>query len=270
MAQLVSKYKDVKFKGQPPYIKELSAQLLDKFSDLEFDEEKHKYTVKGRELTPTSDMIKNFYDEFPKNTMSIRYANSRNLDVRDVIGAWDGAGDTACTHGTKVHNYLEDYTRAIFIEENDEIRYAENKQELAGLQYISDKCLLRENFIPIVPELQMYSEKYGYAGTADLPLWDVRKGLIRISDWKTNSKPLIETAFAKPMKKPFSDLLSNSYGKYCLQLCFYQILLEDAGFKVGDREIIWLQENGQKNKTLYTSYMISDYTKRLRNWLENK
>ncbi len=243
-------------------------ELIDAFSDILFEEEAHTYTTPdGEILTPTSNMIKNFYEPFNSQMMSSMFANGRDLPVEDVRSAWEGEGLRATDYGTKVHLFGENYGNYMFFNQDVPIRRAECKKELAIIQWFNDRCLKRQTYIPLVFELSMYHKKYGYAGTADLVMWHPKSGKIVLADFKTNHKELKATKYAKPMKDPFNYLSDNSYGKYTLQFAFYQIMLEDMGFEVGGRELLWLNED-KENKKLYTSYFPNDVTKDLRKWLE--
>jgi hypothetical protein len=46
------------------------------------------------------------------------------------------------------------------------------------------------------------------------------------------------------MYAPFTDMYSESFGNYTLQLSAYQIPLEDIGLKVIARRIVWLKDDG--------------------------
>lgn len=255
------------FLGVPDFALKQREELLKAFNGLLFEEETHTYTTpNGVVLTPTSDMIKNFYTSFDANGISIPYAKSRNLELNDVRGAWDGEGDIATTYGTKVHNFAEDYGNHTFFNEDVLTRTANCKKELGVLQWFQDRCILRDRYIPLVFELKMFSEKYGYAGTADLIMRDKKSGKIVIADWKTNSKDLKSLKFTKRMLSPFDTYRDTTYMKYTLQLSFYQILLEDMGFDVVGREIVWLNER-KEQKSLYTPLFPSNKTEKLRKWL---
>ena len=61
------------------------------------------------------------------------------------------------------------------------------------------------------------------------------------------------------MYAPFTDMISESFSSYTLQLSAYQLPLEDIGLKVIARRIIWLKDDGT-----YELLPVKDVTKQLR------
>ena len=59
----------------------------------------------------------------------------------------------------------------------------------------------------------------------------------------------------KKMYDPFSNLLDSPYNHYQLQLSLYQLLLEEVGFEVENRHIVWLLPDGE-----YKIYQTRDFT----------
>ena len=113
---------------------------------------------------------------------------------------------------------------------------------------------LPSTVIPVVMELQMYHKEYMFAGTADILLYNTVTNTFIIGDYKTN-KDLFKNYKGKTLLSPFKNLLDNPYNKYQLQLSFYQLLLEQTGFKVSSRKLIWLKPDGT-----YLLYNTDDYT----------
>ncbi len=61
------------------------------------------------------------------------------------------------------------------------------------------------------------------------------------------------------MLPPFNDLYDESYGHYQLQFCLYQIPIENLGYKIIGRRLIWLKPDGT-----YEKIKTPDLTKRIR------
>jgi hypothetical protein len=103
----------------------------------------------------------------------------------------------------------------------------------------------------------MYSKKYGYAGTADIILFDGKKGFV-IVDYKTG-KDLYKNYMGQMMLPPFQYMLDNPFNHYQLQLSLYQIPLEECGYFVSERWVIWL-----KSDSTYQKLPTHDFTSMLR------
>jgi hypothetical protein len=195
------------------------------FKDLEFVEDSHTYTVKGKVLPSTSSMIKQYYESFDANKVAFFVARKRGIKKEEVLKEWQENNKKATDYGTLVHKYAEDYCLGKACEETPQsvIKFW---KELPGYYEL------------LFVELQMYSKEYLYAGTTDFVLLDTRDNSIVIGDYKTN-KDLFK--YYNNMLKPFELMQDSSYNKYQIQLSYYQILLEQLGFKISDRMLVWLK-----------------------------
>ena len=246
-------------------ILEWNKKLKEPFKKLHFLEEDHKYWVEGdpRKITSVSTLLKFFYDEFDTETEAIKWAESRNLPVEMVLSAWTGEGDRANSHGSAVHLVGERYLDYKFLGKGT-CPQPIDKQSLGAIQFLED---LPDYLIPVASELQMYSERYWYSGTADIILLNLRNKKLVIADYKTNK------ALTDPYPKgllyhvnPKYGLKQDNFGKYTGQFSFYQILLEEAGFEVQSRVLVHLKEDKPKKK-LYRTFKTENVTEDLRHWL---
>lgn len=243
-------------------VQEINKWLKSQFIDLEFHELTHTYKVKGKILPSVSSLIKNFYDEFDTKNEAIKYANKRGFEIEDVELSWKGEGDIASTKGTRVHNFGEDYAKWKYFKIGEKPKPT-CKQCLAIIEFWND---LPSYLIPVAFEIQMYSEEYGYCGTADILFYNTLDDTFVLGDYKTNKQLFGNPQFDKPLlhiNKEF-QLVQNNFGKYTLQFSFYQILLEGIGLEISSRILIWLQESEDK---LYTTYRTKDVTKNLKSWM---
>lgn len=235
-------------------MEELKKDILQFFKDLEFNEEQHKYSIKGNRIkVSVSGIIKNFVKPFDSKGISKRVAQRRGVSQKQVLKEWDTEKTKACKKGTEVHLFGELYPF------NKKLK-PRNKFEESIVKFWSD---LPSTIIPVVMELQMYHKDYMYAGTADILLYNTVSKTFIIGDYKTN-KDLFKNYKGKKMIGLFSNLLDNPYNKYQLQLSFYQILFEQLGLKVSSRKLIWLKPNGN-----YELYSTDDYTKVLKQYLKD-
>jgi len=158
-------------------------KLLKTFSHVGFTDEGHKYTVKGHEnenIESVSTVLHNFYDEFDEETILPRYAASRGFTEEQVRAAWQGEADLACWHGSNVHLCLEQLVRHRYFGEGD-CPLPIDKQSLGGFSFINS---LPEHLVPIAVETSMFSEKYYYTGTMDLPVLNLKTKKLWIMDYK--------------------------------------------------------------------------------------
>lgn len=222
--------------------------LTSSFDALEFEEVEHKYTLDGRNLTSVSKIVENYAEKF-SDDIAERYALKHNLNVEDVRKSWEDNNKIACDFGKSVHDFGEMYFY-------DKTINPKNKHESAIVKFWKE---IPSYYIPIACESRIYTEKYDYAGTFDLLLFDeIRNGIV-IVDYKTN-KDLFKNFKGKLMLSPFDFMLDSPFNHYQLQLSLYQIPLEDIGITVLNRHVIWLQSDGT-----YNNYKTNDYTNYLRN-----
>lgn len=221
----------------------MKSQIINKanelFKDLEFNEEEHKYTVNEEVLPSTSAMIKQFYKPFNADLISGFVAKKRGITKEKVLKEWQENNKKSTDYGTLIHKYAEDYCLG-------------NKHKDTPLSVIKFWNELPEYYELLFVELQMYSNEYKYAGTTDFVLLDTRDNSIVIGDYKTN-KDLFKSY--NNMLKPFELMKDSSYNKYQIQLSYYQILLEQLGFKISNRMLVWLKDDDYQ--THYTTDMTS-------------
>lgn len=246
---------------------ELREKLLTTFSKLEFNEEEHKYTLNGKVLPSVSSLLSNFYVPFDTISEAERYADRRNFLNKDVADAWQGENKIATDKGHKVHTFAEDYANWRYwgIGEKPKVSC---KQCLGVIDFYNS---LPEHVIPIVLELRMYDEELGYAGTADIILYDTNIEKIYLADWKSN-KTIQEKGFPqKPLLHLPKELglTQDNFGKYSLQFSFYQLVLERAGFPIANRVLIWLADD-KENKKLFVKMPTKNLTSYLLNLIETK
>lgn len=229
----------------------ITSLIHNRFTDLKFEEVGHKYYLGEQNLTPVSDVIKNYYEGFNASKQAKDYAERHGGEAHEWEAKWKKSGDDACDLGHRTHKFGELYF------DNKTLKPSTG-HEMAVVEFWND---IPQHIIPVLPERTMYSRKYKYAGTCDLLLYDKwSEGLI-IADYKTNLN-IFKNFKGKRMLPPFEDLLDSPMNHYQLQLSMYQIPLEDIGLKVTERWIVWLKADGT-----YEKYETMDFTQQLRNLL---
>jgi hypothetical protein len=241
-----------------PVINDIQLKLKQEFGRILFTEDTHSYVLDDESLPSVSHKLKSFYKPFDSNIAKFVAGKGKykEMNAYEVKQSWKQKAQEAAEFGTKIHLFGEKYV-------TDCIKPS-NNFELGIVQWWMD---LPSFVIPISLEQIVFSEKYSYAGTGDILLLNLRTGGIIIADYKTN-EDLFKNYNNQKMYEPFDDLLDNAFNKYQLQLSHYQLALEEKGFIVESRVIIWLTENKEKNK-YYRQYQTEDYTLELKKYYGN-
>lgn len=231
---------------------DVQSKIQNAFLDLEFEEGRHLYKVKNKLLTSTTAMIKQHTPEFNEKEVAGNVARKLQVKTNEVLLEWKNKREKAAYQGTKVHLFAENY-----IVDNELVPSC--RQEEAVKKFIHEN-ILSGKYTVLITELKMYSEKYGYAGTSDLLLWDNKLEEIVIADYKTNYDLDKQYGY---LLEPFSYTPNTPYCKYQIQLSYYQILLEEIQLYAKQRVIIWLKTDGT-----YELRNCNDFTTILKDYLQ--
>jgi hypothetical protein len=228
---------------------ELLTKIQTPFSNLTFEEKRHKYYVEGQPINKSvSALIGEFYEHFDAQQVAPHSAAKLGLTTEEVLAHWAAINQEARDRGHRVHNFGEVY------QFNRNLKPS-CPQEEAIVKFWQD---VPEHILPLAAELRMYHFKHLFAGTADIILFDTKTQTYIIADYKTN-KDLFKNYMGKTMIGPFSHLLDMPLNHYVIQLSYYQLLLEQVGVKVSKRVIIWLGLDG--NYQLFDTEDVTDILK---------
>lgn len=173
-----------------PKYERIRKKIWDAFDGISFIEESHQYFYKGKELIPTSNVCHLFKQPFDEDKMAEQCSEKYHdveghryygMTKEDIIESWHQNSKRATDHGTLMHLFGEncayfmmrqydkltdDFKERIMKDDegNEYVESSEPKEE-AIVKFWND---LPVSIIPIVFEIQMFSEKYGISGTADL------------------------------------------------------------------------------------------------------
>ena len=261
--------------------------ILEAFDDLEFYEEGHRYVLHGKEITQSVSGIGHRFIRYPfdEERQAERYAQRNGKTAAYWIRQWRCNSFRATTLGTKTHEYGESlgYLRAglpekilpnIRIQFNEQYNYLApiHPKEEAVLKFMRD---LPQSMHLVLNETKVYSGKNPdesrnlkelICGTFDMLYWydgdgDSSKAGYVILDYKTNNK--LESEYNrthyKTLLPPFDDMIEEDLSLYTIQLSLYALMLEDVGYKVIDRRIVWLTNEGE-----YKVISVPDVSEKLR------
>ena len=281
---MAKKTKKIIVPNEPEEVTEIRNKILDEFKDLKFEEGPHKYYIGEKELPSVSQVTHEFLVPFEGDIVAERYAEKNGMTKEYWLDQWKFNNLKATTTGTLVHAYGESLGwlrngHPEKITEDNKCKYISEKNWLIPTRKKEEAILkfydeLNENLHFVLAETKVYTGKnkkltnlkQDYAGTFDLlfyykdPTNDEKNGLC-IFDFKTNAD--IYKDYNRNnnimMYAPFSDMYSEPFGAYTLQLSAYQLPLEDIGMKVIARRLIWLKEDGT-----YELIPVKDVTNQLR------
>ncbi len=269
---------------------QIREKILNSFNKLVFVDEGHKYFVGDRELLSVSVVTHLFKEHFDSEAKAVetskRNWNNPNskyyrMTPEEILSQWREKSENACSHGTEVHEFGEScfyYMTGQYDKILPEFKSrltsdggfeSKSPKEDAIVKFYQD---IPQCYIPILAETKVYDIDLGYAGTFDILFYydavlngknAEQSGLI-IMDWKTN-EDLFKNFMDKRLLTPFEDLQDMPLSLYRLQLSLYQICLENIGFRVITRKILWLKPDSK-----YDNLGLEEYTKLLRKNLIGK
>ena len=276
-----SKYYDL------PEIQKIREKILETYTNkLIFLEEPHEYYLDGVQYMCVSDvthkykpitgeqMAENCVKKWQKDQdPSYKYYG---LTKEEILALWAVKSGRACDYGTEVHAFGESMfyymigePEKILPECVDKFKNGlpcpTNPHEEAIVKFWDD---LPENYVPVLAETKVFNRNgTPYAGTFDILFYYVdeenpsKNGLI-IFDYKTN-EDIYKNYKQQKLLWPFNDLLDMSESLYTLQLGCYQIPLENLGYEIVARRLIWVQPDGS-----YKNIRIKDIANRIREALD--
>lgn len=266
-----------------PEIVKIREHILETFNNkLVFVEETHQYFLDGIEYDCVSHVTHRFKD-FDQDAVLNRCVERGTWDVNykyygmtkeEILASWNKISGDACAFGTATHEFGESYFYYMIGEDEkilpsckskiiDGVLTPTNPHEEAVVQFWND---LPDCFVPVLAETKVFSTTYHYAGTFDIlfyfkhPTDDSKSGLV-IFDYKTNAD-LYKNFKKQTLLPPFNELLDMDLSFYKLQLSCYQIPLEDIGYNIVGRRIIWLKPEG-----VYEKIALENLTRQLRDIL---
>lgn len=275
---------------EPKEVTEMREHILSSFSNLEFIEDCHKYYLHNEDGTvdtpiSVSGLIKEFEQPVDWNEKAEQVALKEGVDAEIIKRKWKENNLKATNSGTQHHEFGESYMN--FIRGLDSTSFCDScikqyeegflipcapKQE-AIVKYWEDIFKINEIY-PLLPEVKMYmpkNNKFGikklYCGTADITFAIKYKGewCILVMDYKTNHSLTSDynQKFNITMLSPFDDMIDQAKEHYTFQLSAYALMLMNLGYKVIDRKLIWLKDDGN-----YEKITLPDITDKIINALQ--
>lgn len=228
---------------------------LDKFNDIVFDPEPHKYYLNGEEFTSATTWVHQF-SSFDANKMAEHVAVKEGKTKEEILIKWKRTADFACKRGTRIHEYLE------FIFGGKQCEIGTSAKDLYP---IADKFKQDvEGKINIVKqEFRLYDILWKICGTVDA-LGEV-DGKYYIIDWKSNKEINYYNQYGSKLKSPLHKYDDCEMINYSLQLSLYKLMIErNTTIKISGLIIVHFAANG------YTKHGCYDMTKEIERILDKK
>lgn len=238
--------------------------ILERFGDIEFLEEGHKYTIDGVEYTSVSNIIKKYEPEVDWDQKAADYALKWGKKKEDVQKEWKLNNLKSTISGTRTHEFGESYTNLLcghpeLICEQNKPQYIEEYNTMVATYPKEDAVKkfydeLEKNLHPVGAEFKLSSKFIENAchicGTCDLLFYDSEKDGYVIGDWKTNKSLIKEYSRVNDIRMTglMSKYIDEPLSHYTLQFNIYQRMLESIGIKIIDRILVWLKDDGTYEK----------------------
>lgn len=254
---------------------ELRDKLIERFSDLVFEEETHFYGLKSDRdfkfklsCSSISKLCKKEFDREKwlnkgaedkakeeanklkeegviKRLTKQKLAELKEIEKEKLDAKWNTISKTSLERGTVIHQALENELQGQVWLENELIP----KKTVVDIR----KWLVKNGYQLIAAELKMFDKELAISGTMDLLAYNKFTDKFYIIDWKTNRhKPIvkIETYIDKKtgqekysnfkFEKPFDTIPQSKYYEYSMQLSTYKLILE-RNFDIKIEGIILVQ-----------------------------
>ena len=234
--------------------------IIQKFGDIKFLEEGHKYFIGEDEYIPVSNIIKKYEPEVDWDQKAADYARKWGKKKEDVQKEWKLNNLKSTISGTRTHSFGESFTNLKcghpeLICEQNKPQYIEEFNTMVSTYPKEDAIKkfydeLEPNLHPVGAEFKL-SSKYipdslHICGTCDLLFYDSEKDCFTLGDWKTNKSLIKEYSRNHniTMMGCVSNMISEPISEYTIQFNLYQKMLESIGINISDRILIWLKDDG--------------------------
>ena len=208
-----------------------------------FDEGPHLYGVEGEDVDGRgrkksrfisgTTFIKNFFPEFDRERISLRYAEKHDRSQTEVLKEWDEKGKVGRENGTEVHNFMEQ----LFLGKKPKLMNGKGEEgptdnpRVRAMQIIGINAFkeVKDRYKLVEAEQIFASLKHDICGMADLIGINKETGCSAIIDWKTNKKIDYSNQWQCGLGV-LRHLDDCSFNKYAIQLNLYEYIAKTEGY----------------------------------------
>lgn len=276
MLNIEDVYERIERNPEPKEIEEIRKHILSSFKELDFIEDGHKYFLNKDdgtkiEMNSVSSVCHRFEPLVDWDTIRDRKAKKLGISSEELKRQWREKNITSTSNGTLTHLFAESYMY-FFMGQVDKIpsiikdmQYEDGflipygEKQMAVAKYYEDLNKV-DNMWAVMPETKVYIEsgnnpfgmKLNVSGTFDaLFAFMDSKGKLKLSvrDWKTNASLLnsYNMSMGNTLLYPFDsgEFINQPKSMYTIQLSLYQLGLQQLGYEIGDRKLLWLTDSGE-------------------------
>lgn len=276
MLNIEDVYERIERNPEPKEIEEIREHILSSFKELDFIEDGHKYFLNKDdgtkiEMNSVSSVCHRFEPLVDWDTIRDRKAKKLGISSEELKRQWREKNITSTSNGTLTHLFAESYMY-FFMGQVDKIpsiikdmQYEDGflipygEKQMAVAKYYEDLNKV-DNMWAVMPETKVYIESgnnpfgmnLNVSGTFDaLFAFMDSKGKLKLSvrDWKTNASLLnsYNMSMGNTLLYPFDsgEFINQPKSMYTIQLSLYQLGLQQLGYEIGDRKLLWLTDSGE-------------------------
>ena len=276
MLNIEDVYERIEKNPEPKEIEEIRKHILSSFKELDFIEDGHKYFLNKDdgtkiEMNSVSSVCHRFEPLVDWDAIRDRKAKKLGISSEELKRQWREKNITSTSNGTLTHLFAESYMY-FFMGQVDKIpsiikdmQYEDGflipygEKQMAVAKYYEDLNKV-DNMWAVMPETKVYIESgnnpfgmnLNVSGTFDaLFAFMDSKGKLKLSvrDWKTNASLLnsYNMSMGNTLLYPFDsgEFINQPKSMYTIQLSLYQLGLQQLGYEIGDRKLLWLTDSGE-------------------------
>jgi hypothetical protein len=255
-------------------IESLPISLFNKFNNVKFHDDVHKYFVGDKQLISVTTLIHKYQQEFNHQYWSEYKADEYHLDQKEIERAWDFLNKKATLKGSIAHNYAENLWNNKFFPYPKELVLKTFGYDPIYEEFIKTKKLIDTFFrmsygtlIPIKTEYVICDVEYGIGGMIDLLVYNTKQKEFQLWDYKTNKKLNTENKMGETLKGSLFTLQDCEMEIYSLQLGLYKKIIEkNTGIKIGRCYLVWISHNNDEpiyheimDRSKYVDIMVNEY-----------
>jgi len=217
--------------------------------DLFLEEESHTYKLKSDStinFTSCTTLVNYFFEPFDSigiaNDLTANHPLYQHLSPRELVATWEKVADD----GTSIHKEISDY----IVNGN----FPELEKSLTAIEYFKEKS---QQYSDKYSEIGIFSVEERIAGTIDLMMYDEKRGVFDLFDWKS-SKRIEKASYKQRMgnHEITKDLMDCNFIHYSLQLSLYRYILEKY-YNIPVDKLTVLHINGNNVEPHECNYLFS-------------
>lgn len=242
---------------------------------LVFEPLEHIYRFGNKLLTPVSNVVSMFFQEFDSIGLSERNSGGNIREQIKLIETWESKGAMAREVGTQLHLAIENYFQGKPMPDSYRFKYSGRYVNVDQNVSIKTEIAFFKNFLADRPSLKPFRTEwricdmhYGIAGSID---FICRKGnQFDIYDWKRSKKSSPNEKKYRYGRNGLSSVPDISYWHYALQQNLYRYIVENNyGLKINKMHIVVLHPDFSNYKVYEIPRMDKEINIML-NYLKNQ